>query len=758
MKLTKENVLEKWGDAKLILQDKKEFIDLAEDSFIPFANLYDEFDEDMKKDFDSFLDTANKLLEEKENKREEAKPKFKVGDWVTTKIHMDDGSVQESEPLLISEFNVTPDGRVVYTFDGGDIDMFEDQIIRKTTDPNKKKEEKKKISAREIRTYSDLVKNVKDPQKISDRASKDAKKEGFEVDYKKLHDFLKRYYKAVENDDFGEMFYIFCYLEECNFHTENKLLLEQNWTEVGKLIQEMYGNHGKPKYEKDDWVVIKVKDQNTSGKYQEGIPGWVDAIGVENGKTYYKVKITGGKEVFVEDSEIFGKSNKVPNFFIGQVAYIKPASAEVGLIPIKIKSVYCDREGKTFVYRDEKSDTIWSEDQLTHYAPKTEKPKKEPKPKKESKKNEEKSTQNATPVEALSPEVKLIKRVITLQGKTIKKANADTKNNPRTILNALQRAILSKQIRKTSKYADEVMYAQDALIRIVNGALSGALSNSDVINLVRYDDLVKVANSEYVSETAKIAAQFIKIQEKEGKEKEASNLLKRIDKSGEKGEEIDAMKKSLKNYVDGKTTKLKASEQVLKGLHGIVDVNFESGDVVNSTTIEGKNFDTLDFHGRWEGFFGKPAPDFKFMFYGKPGNGKSTFALQFAGYLSKELGKSVLYVANEEGFGYTLQEKVKRLNVANSNLYLCDSVPEDLSQFDVVFLDSVNNLGLEPEDLKAMPSGKAYVYIFQTTKDGNYMGKQEFAHDVDTVVRVENMNAYKDKNRYGGEIQEFKVG
>lgn len=760
MKLTKDNVLEKWGDAKLILQDKKEFIDLAEDSFIPFANLYDEFDEDMKKDFNSFLDTANKLLEEKENKREEAKPKFKVGDWVISKIHTPEG-VKESLPLLITEVMVMPDGKVSYTFDGGEIDVFEDEIIRKTTAP-KKEEEKKKISAREIRTYSDLVKNAKDYQKISERAAKDAQKADFEVNFAKM---AKRYSQAVDNDDFGEMYYVYCYLEECNYHTENELLLAQDWVAINKLIkgESSSAKTEKPKYEKDDWVVIKVRDKNTSGKYQEGIPGWVDAIGLENGKTYYKVKITGGKEVFVEDSEIFGKSNNVPNFFIGQVAYMKPASDEVGLIPIKIKSVYCDREGKTFVYRDEESDTIWSENQLTHYAPKAEKPKKEPKakaekPKKEPKKKEEKPTSTATPVEALSPEVKLIKRVITLQGKSIKKANADTKNNPRTILNALQRAILSKQIRKTSKYADEVMYAQDALIRIVNGALSGALSGSDVINFTRYDDLVKVANSEVVSETAKIASQFIKIQEKEGKQKEAENLLKRIDKSGEKGEEIDGMKKALKNYVDGKTSKLKASEQVLKGLHGIVEVNFESGDVVNSTTIEGKHFDTLDFHGRWEGFFGKPNPDFKFMFYGKPGNGKSTFALQFAGYLSRELGLPVLYVANEEGFGLTLQEKVKRLGVANSNLYLCDSLPEDLSQFSVVFLDSVNNMGLEPEDLKALPSGKAYVYVFQTTKDGNYMGKQEFAHDVDTVVRVENMNACKDKNRYGGEIQEFKVG
>lgn len=740
MKLTKDNVLEKWPEVKLLLKDKKEFIDLAEDSFIPFANLYDEFDEDMKKDFDSFLDTANKLLDAKEKEVFEKEPKYKVGDWVISKIHTPEG-VKESLPLLITEVMVMPDGKVVYTFDGGEIDVFEEEIIRKTTAPKAKKEEKRteykgkmydqggkqksdiqiiadatgldkdklkeyielddkpkdpikderfwemiqttdttpisKIiefvrkvtgkhvgegkeamnmfhqimsefvtdakrrdeivksylsSARNIKTYDALYRSVTDPKKISERASKDAEKEGWGVD--NLKKLAERYRLAVDSEDPDEMFYIYCFLEECNYHRENELLLAQDWVAINKLIK---GDSSSAKTEKEP----KAKEE---------------------------------------------------------------------------------------------------------------------KPKKEPKKKEEKPTSNATPVEALSPEVKLIKRVITLQGKTMKKANSEKTNNPRAILNAIQRAIRTKQIRKTSKYADEIMYAQDALIRMVNGSLNGTLSGADVINFTRYDDLAKVAHSEVVSEAAKIAAQFIKIQEQAGKEKEAGTLLKRIEKSNEKGEEIDGMKKALKNYVEGKTSKLKASEQVLKGLHGIVDVNFESGDVVNSTTIEGKNFDTLDFHGRWEGFFGKPSPDFKFMFYGKPGNGKSTFALQFAGYLSKELGKSVLYVANEEGFGYTLQEKVKRLNVANSNLYLCDSVPEDLSQFDVVFLDSVNNLGLEPEDLKAMPAGKAYVYIFQTTKDGNYMGKQEFAHDVDTVVRVENMNAYKDKNRYGGEIQEFKVG
>jgi hypothetical protein len=747
MKLTKDNVLEKWGDAKLILQDKKEFIDLAEDSFIPFANLYDEFDEDMKKDFDSFLDTANKLLEEKENKREEVKPKFKVGDWVTTKIYMDDGSVQESEPLLISEFNVTPDGRVVYTFDGGDIDMFEDEIIRKTTDPNKKKEKRTEYKGK---MYDQGGKQKSDIQIIADATG---------LDKDKLKEYIELADKPkdpIKDEKFWKMIQT----------TDN--------TPISKIMdfaRKVTGKHVGDGKEGIDMFHQIMSEFVTDAKRRDEVV-----------KSYLLSARDKTDDRFVKDAKDAKDLHQIAYMAkVNQFELVKKVAkdAEKNRWNVDLKKM--ERRYKDAVNNNDFKKMMYLLEYLTECNYHTERHffeiqdwkrlhesikqnekefKNAAKQVKEGEKKEPKPDPyaSATPVEALSPEVKLIKRVITLQGKTMKKANADTKNNPRTILNALQRAILSKQIRKTSKYADEVMYAQDALIRIVNGALSGALSNSDVINLVRYDDLVKVANSEVVSETAKIASQFIKIQEKEGKQKEAENLLKRIDKSGEKGEEIDGMKKALKNYVEGKTSKLKASEQVLKGLHGIVDVNFESGEVVNSTTIEGKNFDTLDFHGRWEGFFGKPSPDFKFMFYGKPGNGKSTFALQFAGYLSKELGKSVLYVANEEGFGYTLQEKVKRLNVANSNLYLCDSVPEDLSQFDVVFLDSVNNLGLEPEDLKAMPAGKAYVYIFQTTKDGNYMGKQEFAHDVDAVVRVENFNAYKDKNRYGGEIQEFKVG
>ena len=49
-----------------------------------------------------------------------------------------------------------------------------------------------------------------------------------------------------------------------------------------------------------------------------------------------------------------------------------------------------------------------------------------------------------------------------------------------------------------------------------------------------------------------------------------------------------------------------------------------------------------------------------------------------------------------------------------------------------------------------MNKDKSYVYIFQSTKDGNFRGSQEFEHDVDTSILVENMIAVARKNRFGG--------
>ena len=139
------------------------------------------------------------------------------------------------------------------------------------------------------------------------------------------------------------------------------------------------------------------------------------------------------------------------------------------------------------------------------------------------------------------------------------------------------------------------------------------------------------------------------------------------------------------------------------------------------------------------------------MIYGKPGSGKSTLALQYAGHLAEVHNQRILYVAAEEGLSYTMKEKLARLGIKSRNLTIVDSLPsnKELHKYDTIFIDSVNNAGLMPEDLRRLPKDKSYVYVMQTTKTGLFRGSQEFLHDVDTSIKVDSMQAYTEKNRFG---------
>lgn len=70
------------------------------------------------------------------------------------------------------------------------------------------------------------------------------------------------------------------------------------------------------------------------------------------------------------------------------------------------------------------------------------------------------------------------------------------------------------------------------------------------------------------------------------------------------------------------------------------------------------------------------------------------------------------------------------------SLYLLIS----LSPYQFVFIDSVSKAGLTAEYLthilKENPK-TSFIYIFHTTKEGNFRGKQGFAHDVDVIIEVE---------------------
>ena len=139
--------------------------------------------------------------------------------------------------------------------------------------------------------------------------------------------------------------------------------------------------------------------------------------------------------------------------------------------------------------------------------------------------------------------------------------------------------------------------------------------------------------------------------------------------------------------------------------------------------------------------------------------GKSYLCIDFAGYLARNHGK-VLYVAREEGLDYTLQMKLNDTNVKHPNLFVASVLPENLSSYDFIFLDSVNKLGLTPDALNRLKSAnptKSFIFIFQATKAGSFRGDNAFQHDVDVVIEVPEKGRAVQMGRFnqGGQIDIF---
>jgi len=167
----------------------------------------------------------------------------------------------------------------------------------------------------------------------------------------------------------------------------------------------------------------------------------------------------------------------------------------------------------------------------------------------------------------------------------------------------------------------------------------------------------------------------------------------------------------------------------------------------------------LGFMGKWLDLIGDPSSNFTAMVFGKPKMGKSYLCVDFAGYLARNHGK-VLYVAKEEGLDYTLQQKLNDKAVAHPNLYVASVLPENLADYDFIFLDSVTKLGLTPDDLarlRIVNPTKSFIFIFQSTKAGNFRGANSFQHDVDVVIEVPEKGRAVQFGRFnqGGEINIF---
>lgn len=390
-------------------------------------------------------------------------------------------------------------------------------------------------------------------------------------------------------------------------------------------------------------------------------------------------------------------------------------------------------------------------------------PKTEPKVKKEKVKKPEKKATPKTEkkekpegkkpeqVEKILPEVGFIKRYIGLHNRV------KTQDEILHFLNSLQKAILEKRIRKTSPYASEIDKIQNNLIKCYEKMGESIEIIIDKKTLERFEE---IANSQKAMLSISYIKQYISLHGKKNVKEKAQALMARVKKAVDRqkivkddpyADRLNKLYNSLNEYIQGKTPTPTISKTELNGLMGLVGYSQKkspnlngvdetgTAEVIPSTELAGMEFETIGLQGKYRDLIGDPCVGFTAMVYGLPKSGKSTLCIDFAKYLAQNHGK-VLYCAIEEKFGYTLKEKVERLHAIDPNLYVAETVPEDLTDYDFVFIDSVSRANLQIEDLlklKVDNPKTSFIFIFHSTKDGNFRGKNEFAHDVDVIVKVE---------------------
>jgi len=405
------------------------------------------------------------------------------------------------------------------------------------------------------------------------------------------------------------------------------------------------------------------------------------------------------------------------------------------------------------------------------------------------------TTKDAKPIERIDDEVRFIKRFTIMHGKV--KTDMQVLN----FINALQRAIVERRIRKTSPYAKEIEFMQAALVQMYRTMKKEVKVHIDEKTL---DKFVAISGSEKVRLSINYMKRFIGMQGKHIDKEKAQRLFYLVQNAIEKNKikpndpymaRIKTVLNSLKFFTEvaKKGETLKIHEAVLNGisqalaceccekkkdvLSGVEEVReyeeheereehennpsskIPSSSIINSMDFCEMKFDKLGFMGKWKEFIGDPSPGFSAMIFGKPKFGKSILAIDFAGYLARHHG-NVLYVAKEEGLDTTLQEKFNEMDVKHPCLTVTGELPQNLAPYDFIFLDSINTLGISPNaltELKKANPDKSFIPVHQTTKTGNFRGDNRFQHNVDVVIEMPEKGKAIQYGRFnqGGEMQIF---
>lgn len=172
-----------------------------------------------------------------------------------------------------------------------------------------------------------------------------------------------------------------------------------------------------------------------------------------------------------------------------------------------------------------------------------------------------------------------------------------------------------------------------------------------------------------------------------------------------------------------------------------------------------KKFTDMQFEADWEESFGHPETSGVWLIWGASGNGKTSFALQLAAYLS-QFGR-VAYNSLEEGPGKSLQLAIRRNNVADTAglVFLSEDMTELRARLErhkspqIIITDSFQYTGLTKGEYKQLKRDyPAKLFIFISHSEGSQpegRAAKFVKYDADVKIHIEGYKAFV-VSRYGG--------
>jgi len=163
--------------------------------------------------------------------------------------------------------------------------------------------------------------------------------------------------------------------------------------------------------------------------------------------------------------------------------------------------------------------------------------------------------------------------------------------------------------------------------------------------------------------------------------------------------------------------------------------------------ITERNFKELVLPDNFTKLIGTPSHNFCSIIYGKAKSGKSTFSLHLANALVP-YGK-VLYVSSEELISKSLQNRLQHVQITSDRIrFVGVRSVTDIERLvrsihaRFIIVDSAQVCSMSVKDfmrlkLEAFKNRKSWHIILQSTNSGQFKGGQEWVHETDVKIQVE---------------------